>query len=67
MESVHQIQNNNNLQAGQSYVANFQVNAQPSNATVGNVGFCVVLRNVGLSQCQYTIKLAPGTVQVRGD
>ena len=65
MDSVRQIQNYTSLTAGQSYVADFQVNGQPSNATIGNVlGFCVVLRNVGPSQCQYTIQLASGTIQV---
>ena len=65
MDSVHQTQNYTNLQAGQIYTANFQVNAQPSNATVGSVlGYCVVLRDVGPAQCQYTIQLASGTVQV---
>ncbi len=65
MDSVHQIQNYTDLKAGQSYVANFQVNAQASNATIGSVlGFCTVLRDVGPSQCQYTIQLASGSVQV---
>ena len=64
-DSVRQIQNYTSLTAGQSYVANFQVNAQASNATMGNVmGFCMVLRDVGPAQCQYTIQLASGTVQV---
>lgn len=65
MNSVHQIDNYTDLKAGQSYVANFQVNAQASNATIGSVlGFCTVLRDVGPSQCQYTIQLASGSVQV---
>lgn len=46
-------------------MANFQVNAEASNATIGSVlGFCTVLRDVGPSQCQYTIQLASGSVQV---
>lgn len=65
MDSVNQISNYTNLKAGQSYVAVFQVDAQPSNATSGTVfGFCTVLRDVGPSQCQYTIQLASGSVQV---
>jgi len=65
MDSVHQIDNYTDLKAGQSYVANFQVNDQASNATIGSVlGFCTVLRDVGPSQCQYTIQLASGSVQV---
>lgn len=68
MSSVNQIQNYTSLKAGQIYVANFDVRAQPSNATIGDVmGFCVVLRDIGPSQCQYTIQLASGTVQVRTD
>lgn len=65
MDYVNQVQNYTTLTAGQSYVASFQVNAQFSNATIGTVcGFCTVLRDVGPSQCQYTIQLASGSVQV---
>ena len=48
LDSVHHIDNYTDLKAGQSYVANFQVNAQASNATIGSVlGFCTVLQDVG--------------------
>ena len=65
MDSFNQVQNYTTLTAGQTYVAIFQVQDQASNATIGTVfGFCTVLRDVGPSQCQYTIQLASGSVQV---
>lgn len=54
-----------NLSAGSTYIANFLYTAQPSNTTVGSsLGFCTILRDSGPSQCQYTLQLASGTVQV---
>ena len=53
------------IQAGQTFVLDFLLTDQASNATVGAVlGFCVVLRSQGPSQCQYTVQLASGTIQV---
>ena len=50
--------------AGEALVIDFLLTDQATNATLGNIlGFCVALRSNGPSQCQYTVQLAPGTVQ----
>ena len=54
-----------NLTAGSTYIANFLYTAQPSNTTSGNsLGFCTILRDLGPSQCQYTLQLASGTIRI---
>lgn len=50
--------------AGEALVIDFLLTDQATNATLGNIlGFCVALRSNGPSQCQYTVQLAPGTLQ----
>lgn len=54
-----------NLTAGNLFVTDLLVTDQATNASLGEMtGFCVVLRNGGPSQCQMTLRLASGTVQV---
>ena len=53
------------IKAGQTFVLNFLLADQATNATVGSVmGFGVVLRSKGPSQVQYTVQLASGSLQV---
>lgn len=55
----------NNLTAGAATVSDLLITEQATNASVGKaLGFCVALRDGGPSQCQITIQLASGTVQV---
>ena len=54
-----------NLTAGNLFVTDLLITDQATNASLGEMmGFCVVLRNGGPSQCQMTLQLASGTVQV---
>ena len=57
--------NTTSLAAGQLYVIELLITDVATNATIGNwLGYCVALRSDGLSQCQYTVQLAEGTLQV---
>ena len=54
-----------NLTAGAVVISQLLVTDQATNATIGeSLGFCVALRDGGPSQCQITLQLASGTVQV---
>ena len=54
-----------NVTAGEPLVADFQLRDLQTNATLGNsLGYCILLRNAGPNQCQYTIQFASGTIQV---
>lgn len=54
-----------NLTAGAVVISQLVLTDQGTNATVGeSLGFCVALRDAGPSQCQITLQLASGTVQV---
>ena len=54
-----------NLTAGAITVSHLLINQQATNFTVGEaLGYCVALRDGGPSQCQLTLQLASGTVQV---
>ena len=54
-----------NLTAGNLFVTDLLVTDQATNGSLGEMtGFCIVLRDGGPSQCQMTLQLAPGTVQV---
>lgn len=59
------VTNVTSITAGQTFVLNFLLTDQATNATIGSVlGACVVLRSQGPSQCQYTAQLASGALQV---
>lgn len=59
-------ENTTSLAAGQVYVIELMLNDVATNATIGNwLGYRVALRSDGLSQCQYTVQFAEGTLQVR--
>ena len=54
-----------NVTAGETLVADFQLRDVQTNATLGNsLGYCILLRDAGPNQCQYTIQFASGTIQV---
>ena len=54
-----------NLTAGAVVISQLVLTDQATNATIGeSLGFCVALRDGGPSQCQITLQLAPGAVQV---
>ena len=58
-------ENTTSLAAGQLYAIELMLNDAATNATIGNwLGYCVALRSDGLSQCQYTVQFAEGTLQV---
>ena len=60
------VKNVTSILAGQTFVLNFLLTDQASNATIGELlGYCVVLTSQGPSQCQFTAQLASGTIQVR--
>ena len=57
--------NVSSLVPGQAHVFDLLLTEQTTNATLGNfLGFCVDLRSDNLNQCQYTLQLAEGTLQV---
>ena len=54
-----------NLTAGGVVISQLLLTDQATNATIGeSLGLCVALRDGGPSQCQITLQLAPGAVQV---
>lgn len=54
-----------NLTAGAVVISQLVFTDQATNATIGeSLGFCVALRDGGPSQCQITLQLASGSVQV---